>query len=763
MYKIRIKRLPMAAMGMEMGDEMGNALPVGSPFGGRKLSAGGKQRQDVDSVRSFLPEVDRSMANVEAEKGERVMGNFNGDGIPEFFNIGGRRHSEGGTPLRVPEGSFVFSDTKRMRIGGPILQLFGKSGSDKKKYTPAQLAKPFQMNQPQAVLQDPDADRLDKETAALMLQNSQDKLAKLALLQEAMKGFPQGIPSIAAPLVQQPFSEMPQTPQMPSTAPVMAQDGVWLRPNAAVAMNDIAQLQQNPNYLFDWFRAQRNRPVASVPSYPWSLSAGNPAGMIGDQGVYNPAVVGPVVVASPPNTNPKLIPKGTASARAGTANRVSSGLPVSVAIAGLPTTKSPGTPSTTRSLYGNDVFASGDANTKVLLPSYLQDNTKAEVAEVQQKRSNGMYGSQDWDMDDFYKRHSWVKELRPGFDYNNEDDVRWFQNEYNKRYEKIWANKYFNGQGHRKVDGKFGQGTFSTPAVSTTSAAKEKDIKSSTVIKKADHPEDVKKNEVEPGDFEPILGEEDIKMSWTPQDKLNAFAALRNRGGLKRISPEFVGVNLKAPDYVLPDYMRNVVANQEAANAQGMMAGLFAGPQRNRAVNNSIWSQSMKDTANVFGQWQPNAASIVNQSENVAAEVANKEQMMNAAAKKTYKDEQTVLEDQYANSLAAADENVRANILNGMTNAQRFYWMNKLNEQYQIDPSTGRLFFKKGKNLLAKSGSGSGNDPFAVYKAYHRQYLKEISNDPDAAKEFALKAAFPARGGAMSPDMMGMLQQYSGG
>jgi hypothetical protein len=39
------------------------------------------------------------------------------------MNIGGEKHSNGGTPLNVPEGTFVFSDTKKMRIKDPEIYI----------------------------------------------------------------------------------------------------------------------------------------------------------------------------------------------------------------------------------------------------------------------------------------------------------------------------------------------------------------------------------------------------------------------------------------------------------------------------------------------------------------------------------------------------------------------------------------------------------------------------------------------------------------
>ena len=129
-------------------------------------------------------------------------------------------------PLNLPDDTFIFSDTKRMKISDPnILAMFGKK---KKKggYTPAELAKPYDIQKYKAILMDPKSDEKDIDTAQMMIQNYVLKLGALALAQEAKKGFPQGIPEMARPymeangiseeelLPQQPQEEMPQE-QMP--------------------------------------------------------------------------------------------------------------------------------------------------------------------------------------------------------------------------------------------------------------------------------------------------------------------------------------------------------------------------------------------------------------------------------------------------------------------------------------------------------------------------------------------------------------------
>jgi hypothetical protein len=88
-----------------------------------------------------------------------------------------------------------------MNIKEPeFLQMFGKGKSGKKSYTPAELAKQYDIEKYRKILQDPDSDHIDRKTAELMIKNYQTKLAALALVQEGKKGFPQGMPAVAQPM-----------------------------------------------------------------------------------------------------------------------------------------------------------------------------------------------------------------------------------------------------------------------------------------------------------------------------------------------------------------------------------------------------------------------------------------------------------------------------------------------------------------------------------------------------------------------------------
>jgi hypothetical protein len=210
--KVKIKKVPSMANG------------------GNKITMGGFKYNQV--VPNYIPNllgekpvgvvdtlspVPVDKANVEAERGETVVVP-NQNGLSAHFKIGGKRHSEGGTPLDLPDDSFIFSDTKGMKIKDPkVLKLFGESSPK----TPAQIAKKYDVNKQRKTLADPLSDKLQKETAEKNIANYNYMLGKLALVQESMKGFPQGVPFIAQPYLMMnqinpmdvlPFEEIAQSP-----------------------------------------------------------------------------------------------------------------------------------------------------------------------------------------------------------------------------------------------------------------------------------------------------------------------------------------------------------------------------------------------------------------------------------------------------------------------------------------------------------------------------------------------------------------------
>ena len=198
--------------------------------------------------KTTLGPVPESMANLEAEKGETAL-LPDVDGLPAHYQIGGKRHSQGGTPLNLPENSFIFSDTSSMKIKDPkVLEEFGMP---KKKggYTPADVAKKYDINKYREILSDTTTDKMAKETAEKMISNYNVKLAKLALYQESKKGFPDGIPTVALPYL--------------AMNAVQPQDILPLKESQTPAMQGAeAEVEAASNPTEAQFEAQQTEPMA---------------------------------------------------------------------------------------------------------------------------------------------------------------------------------------------------------------------------------------------------------------------------------------------------------------------------------------------------------------------------------------------------------------------------------------------------------------------------------------------------------------------
>lgn len=187
--RIRIKGLPQFRGGGLFGEQR---------FVNKQAKNDHLYGMDPDiKLKGTLQPTDIENANLEAEKDETVITNLQGEGIPEFYKIGGKPHSQGGTPLNLPANSFFFSQNHKMKLKDPeTLKLFGKTPR-KGGYTPAELSKKYDINKYREVLTNPTATKLEIDTAERMIKNYNLKLGALALAQESIKGFDKGIPAVA--------------------------------------------------------------------------------------------------------------------------------------------------------------------------------------------------------------------------------------------------------------------------------------------------------------------------------------------------------------------------------------------------------------------------------------------------------------------------------------------------------------------------------------------------------------------------------------
>jgi hypothetical protein len=246
-YKVKIKKLPQARTGYQVQGSLANDVPA---FGGADYNSY-IGTPNLKASR-YIKAVPREEANLEAEGGETVYGDLNGDSIPEHKIIKGPRHTQGGVPLKLPDDSFIFSDTRSMKINNPdILQMFGKAPKKQKGksgFTPAELAKQYDIENYRKILQDPNSDAVDKKTAELMIRNYNMKLGALALAQESKKGFPQGIPVMAQPYMEaagiQPEQILP--PELPEPQAPSQEDMMMMQQQGQPQMPQEMQQQMMP-------------------------------------------------------------------------------------------------------------------------------------------------------------------------------------------------------------------------------------------------------------------------------------------------------------------------------------------------------------------------------------------------------------------------------------------------------------------------------------------------------------------------------------
>lgn len=278
--RVRITKMPLekAAYGKQVDGSL--SLKPGAFGGGDYRSS---DKTFYKGVKDTISAVPRDEANLEAEGGETAFGPISGQSIPDHVKINGKRHHEGGVPLNLPDDTFIFSDTASLKINDPaVLAMFNKTPK-KGGYTPAEIAKPYNINKYKAILLDPDTGKLERNTATIMIKNYIMKLGALALVQESMKGFPQGIPTMAKPYMEaNGITEEDLMPELkaqaealaqsgnPGTAPQMPQEQ---NPMAAQEMQQMApeQTMQDQQMMMNEGQGQ--------PAYPQQMPSGAPVAM----------------------------------------------------------------------------------------------------------------------------------------------------------------------------------------------------------------------------------------------------------------------------------------------------------------------------------------------------------------------------------------------------------------------------------------------------------------------------------------------------
>jgi hypothetical protein len=596
------------------------------------------------STNRTLSPVPRSQANIEAEKGETAYGDFNQDGQLEHMNIGGKRHSQGGTPLNVPEGTFIFSDTAKMKIGGSAVERFGKSPNTKKKYTPAELAKQYDINKYQAIIDDPKSDRMAKRTAEMMIANYKRKLAELAIVQEGSKGFPQGIPDIAQEYMQQQMPMMPQQEQMPMTQPMMAMGGM---------LESYSLAGEVDPYTGD--KLASVNPRTGKRSKDWNKST-----MTQDQW----------------NT------------------------------------------------LKNTVGYSGNSN----------EGLQRAIFQAYPEIVNELHDS------------------TTGYGLPNARTM--FDGKLGVRWSEI-ADRILSQRKPPALQ--------TVPGIPRTAAVTP--VPKITVPELKGYTPPVAGPT--PGDFKP--GTSTTPFDYMTPDKLSMFNSISNRANLNKYLPYIAPVTMQGVDPTFYDPTRELAANAEQANITQNFLAMTGNPQAFMANSAAVQGRAAENAANTLGRYNNMNVGLANQVAAQNAGIQNAQMQFNADRATKLYDGTVIANQQFDNAKRAGNADMLKSYINAWNNRSGLDMINATNPYFNVDPATGRQFFRSDnarRNFFGGSGSSFSNaKDFAGYEAEARALN---ITDPDLIKRYAFdkltraNARYTDINGDGFPDRSTVLAPYTG-
>lgn len=718
-YKVKIKKVPTKALG---GPKTGQQNSDGS-LSIQPTAMGGA---DIDQyigkagteVKKSLTRVPRDKANLEAEGGETAYGDINGDGMLEHYNIEGPRHNAGGVPLDLPDDSFIFSDFNQMKIKDPkVLKQFGKATDKTKKskgYTPAELAKQYDINKYRKILQDPNSDSLDKKTAELMIKNYNMKLGGLAIAQEAKKAFPQGIPTVAKPFMEangiseeQLVPKKPEPPQeMPSGEPVampeeMPQE-MMMPPMAAYGMEMGGFSFPYAQEGMELYNPYYQPPKAQKGGEPYPESEG-----------YSP--------------------KGVER------------LNMYRRMYGLPQLKGTVSKEDIKKAAGELQEKITEVNPELVVDymSRVSHKPNNELIKIMKAKELNYPLTTEGVREAFEAGDLSADEIRSAY----KDKLWWYRalETNKKKLSKEEYEKKMEEEGAIKQGDKlYFQDDPDNPQLYTEYYTEDEEPEVTTT---EEEEEEGERPEITDPEFMQTPGV--VNPEWLTPDLMNYYGTLKDRYGLKKYYPWAPRYEPEVPQPVFLDPTRELAAQSEQANILTQGLGQFVGPQALSARASAIQGQGAKQAADTLSTYNNANVQIANEFALNAANIRNQAQQQNQAIAKQLYDQTTFTNQQYDNSLRAADAAKRIAFATGWKNASDLAAVNATSDQYDIDPRTGAVVFTGGKQHTPETSKDFN---------YWLTYYKDTYGMSDKDAIAAAKSAMGSSGSYYGPDPETVMQ-----
>lgn len=718
--KVRIiKSVPKARTGYQVQGSLANDVPA---MGGADYNAYiGVPKPEVSKTLTAVP---RAAANLEAEGGETVVGNLDGSKMPSFKTIKGPRHSNGGVPLLLPEDSFIFSDTKSMRISDPkLLSMFGVK-PQKGGYTPAELSKKYDINNYRKILQDPNSDKIARTTAEIMIKNYVMKLGALAIAQESQKAFPQGIPLIARPYMESmgltdedliPELARMQEEQMPieeaeeveEEFPQTMPSGEAIAQSQPMPESDMAPMAQ-----FGMSMGGYDMPFYDLPQAEYGMPMGT--GM--SQNYMG--------------RKKRIYDDGGGTKREMTAAELEERRKKAQNIQKIKGTSCPpgyvkladgtcakGTISSTgavSSTLGKAVSGSGAPNAawkKTICDQLSKGVSVKELAD----QNHGTVAGLTAMFKDCIKKGEEVTKA-------NSETTDFLQLEQDCPCKDAQGNV---------IPGKFAKKDDKGNCLPCLEECKCKksDGTEYTVGKDANgNCEKCEEEITEEGSDMSISTPPVREAEWWLQDTVNAAGAFGDLMGVRKRMPWEARVDLEEPRRTFLDPTRELAAQSEQANIAAQATAQFAGPQALGARLSAIQGKGAAAAADTLSRINNQNVGIANQFEGQQVGIRNQEQMLNQQMANRVYDKNVIADQQFQNAKRQGRANMAQAYNTAVTNKWKTDALNQMYPDYQVSPSAGGRVYAdpRAKDVTATKPEMTMDEYVAANKGVDPQLLREM-------------------------------------
>jgi len=633
---------------------------------------------DASQSISEKPETEENPHILEAEGGETIK---RPDGT--HMMIKGDRHTTGGVKLnkdQAPEGSFIYSDTKKMQIKDPkLLKYFGKGGS--KSVTPADIAKQYDTNKYRGILSDPNTDALQKNTAKRMLDAYDQKLAELALVQEGKKGFPQGIPDVAKSLVEKISGGKQQEPNPGGPEP----NGVQEYPKGQEPQQGQPPMQKYGGGLR---RFQGDVDGSTVPNYIGGVNANDIGGV---QAMFNNAQ--------------RVLPSWLK-----TWDKANTAAGAKSPAHGYPSTFNPNTSNHMydnyeywRGRHGKDFEGKNDREKRFNYQNYVFNEVK----------QGNPYAYN-------YVGENWGPTLNSGKtsvgDNPNDPNAPYF----GARSAFMFNSRIPNPPVKTTVPGPV---PVTPPPVNTVPNPEPTPIK--------------------PGDFIPRTGKLP-PYDWTQQDINNVGAAGINAALIDKYTMQSKTVQPVLPSFTPVDWRGQAAALQSANNAAAGQLGTYLPGQSMASNLSSLAGQQAENLGNKISSVDQYNAQGENAKNSERANILNQFSQYNAGVRNEDRRYNNAASSQYKSALAHANDRFWGSVNQGITNAGLMYDMNlSESPEYYIDPRFQKRKFNDVNayyNFMNRNNGGYQDPNGASQISIYNDAYDKAKGTPDQKHAAALEA-----------------------